>query len=341
MRRSSPHYDGTMATVSAIVPATNDPASLDRCLAAIGGAESPPEEVIVVGPPLMPTAAHARNRGAEEANGQILVFVDSDVEVHSDVFRRFRSAFESDPSLAAVFGSYDDSPDGDGTVSAFRNLLHHHVHQTSGGLVKTFWTGLGAVRRDAFVAAKGFNTDLEWLEDIDFGARVAREGGRIELDPEIQGKHLKTMTLRQMVRTDFAHRAIPWTRLLLAGRAPTDQLNLGWRHRASAVACIAAVGALLMRRPLPALAAVGSFVALNRPFYSLLLRRRGASQAAVGVGLHAVHHVTAVAAVPVGVCAHMWATRDGGPNPRRQGGLDTSADGSGPPIRQETEIDIE
>jgi Glycosyl transferase family 21 len=297
-----------MASVWAIVPATNDPSTLDRCLTAIRAAEAAPEEVIVVGPPLMPTAAHARNRGAEQAKGDILVFIDSDVEVHSDVFVRIRSAFEHDPELAAVFGSYDADPNGSGTVSDFRNLLHHYVHQSSPGLVGTFWTGLGAVRRETFVAAGGFNTDLPWMEDINFGWRVTAAGERVRLDPSLQGKHLKAISFGEMVKTDFSHRAIPWLTLLLEGRAPSDELNLGWRHRASAGACLIAVASLATRRPAVAGVAGATFVALNAPFYRLLLQHRGAPHAVAGIGLHAVHHLTAVAAVPVAVAGHLMRT---------------------------------
>ena len=37
-----------MTRLSAIVPATNEPATLDRCVAAIRSAEESPEEVIIV-----------------------------------------------------------------------------------------------------------------------------------------------------------------------------------------------------------------------------------------------------------------------------------------------------
>ena len=54
-------------------------------------------------------------------------------------------------------------------------------------------------------------------------------------------------------------------------------------------------------RPLQTVAGVAGLVALNRDFYELLLRRQGPTTAIVGVGLHALHHVTGAAAVPVGL----------------------------------------
>ena len=75
----------------------------------------------------------------------------------TDAARLFAQVFATEPDVSAVFGSYDASPPARGIVSEYRNLLHHYVHQTSGGLATTFWAGLGAVRREAFVAVDGFD----------------------------------------------------------------------------------------------------------------------------------------------------------------------------------------
>src|SRR5581483_8555183 len=174
-------------TLSAIVPATNAPPTLEACRDAIQAADEAPEELIVVLEGAGP--ADARNRGAARATGDVLVFVDADVVVHGDAFARIRRAFE-DPSLVALFGSYDDRPAAPGTVSVFRNLLHHHVHQSGAGPATTFWAGLGAVRRDAFEAVGGFDAErylVPSVEDIDLGTRLVAAGRRIELDPSVQG----------------------------------------------------------------------------------------------------------------------------------------------------------
>jgi len=320
-------------TLSAVVPATDAPATLSRVRAAIESATELPEELLIVDRPREAGAAEARNIGARRARGDVLVFVDADVEVHPDVFARIRAAFEIDPRLAAVFGSYDDSPAAPGVVSGFRNLLHHYVHQQSGGDATTFWAGLGAIRRDVFVAVGGFDErmDRDWIslfrrssvEDIELGMRLAAAGWRIVLDPSIQGRHLKAWNLRSSVATDLFGRGVPWVVLLLRSRSSTTALNLGWKHRLSAATAFTLAVALAGRRPRLAVAAAGSLVALNRPFYTLLLRRRGPLEAAAGVGLHTLHHLTGVAAVPLGIAAHLFeqcrpqAFKQAGPKQRR------------------------
>jgi len=296
-----------MPALSVVVPATDRPPTLHHCTAALQRAGA--TEVVVVDAPARLPVCEARNAGARSARCDVLVFVDADVEVHPDALRRIEAAFTADPGLTAVFGSYDDAPPRGGAVAAFRNLLHHHVHQRSAGPARTFWSGLGAVRRDAFLAAGGFDAarfPLPSVEDIDLGARLTAGGARIVLDPAIQGTHLKAWTLRSMVVTDFARRGVPWVALQLRSRGPgSTVLNLGWRHRISAGVCAAGLVAALARRPVAALAALAALLGLNRDFYALLARRRGTGEAMLGVGLHALHHLTAVASVPFGIAGHL------------------------------------
>jgi GT2 family glycosyltransferase len=294
-------------TVSVVIPATNGPPTLPRCIEAMRSGSTPPDELVVVSEPPGASPAAARNEGALRARGEVLVFVDADVLVHPDALARIEAAFDADAGLTAVFGSYDDRPEAPGVVSAFRNLLHHHVHQCARGPAQTFWAGLGAVRRDAFLAAGGFD-ELQFprssIEDVELGMRLTTAGARIDLDPGVQGTHLKAWSLGEMVRTDFARRGVPWVRLLLRRREVPSGLNLGWRHRASAVASVLGLVGVVARRPAPVAAGALLLVALNGSFYALLLRRRGPSQAAAGIGLHALHHLVSAAALPAGALTH-------------------------------------
>lgn len=302
-----------MTTLSVVVPATDAPPTLQRCLDALAASHDQPDEVVVVADRGL-SASAARNRGAAQATGDVVVFVDADVEVHLEALGRIRRTLDAEPRLRAVFGSYDDSPAHRSVVSAFRNLLHHHVHHRSAGPAETFWTGLGAVRRDVFLAVGGFDEARyphPSIEDIELGDRLRAAGHAVALDPAIQGTHLKVWTLRSMVATDFTRRAVPWVSLQVRERRLSGTLNCGWRHRLSAAATVlAVVAAALALVPLVA-AGVAALVGLNAGFYALLLRRLGPAQAAAGVALHGLHHLVAVAAVPVGIVVGLRAPAAG------------------------------
>jgi GT2 family glycosyltransferase len=299
-----------MPSISVVIPATDGRQTVERCLIALHDAVDAPEEIILVDEPAALGPAAARNVGARRAAADLIVFVDSDIEVHADAFQRIRAAFDEDPELVAVFGSYDDDPRAEGLVSGFRNLLHHHVHHSGGGSASTFWAGLGAIRRDEFLGVGGFDEhrfSYPSVEDIELGMRLAARGKRIVLDPAIQGKHLKRWTLASMVRTDLLRRGAPWVQLLVDRSANSTTLNLGWRHRASAAASVCCIAALLARKPKLAGAALSVLFCLNTDFYVLLYKKRGFRQAAAGVPLHLLHHLVSVVAVPLGVSQHLRA----------------------------------
>lgn len=170
----------------------------------------------------------ARNRGARAARAPVLVFVDADVCVHPDALRRLLDVLAHRTDLTALFGSYDVCPPSPSLVSQYRNLLHAYVHHRDAGEAVTFWTGLGAVRRDAFLSVGGFD-EGERIDDVELGYRLSAEGHRILLDPAIQGTHLKRWTLFDVIRTDVRDRGVPWVRLLLRQRHRVGRPTLSVR----------------------------------------------------------------------------------------------------------------
>lgn len=260
------------------------------------------DEVIALkGKPRGP--GYARNRGAEVARGEVLVFVDADVRVHGDTLERFLEVLEEEPDVAAVFGAYDDRPPGPGFVSAYRNLLHHLNHVRNPGEAETFWAGCGAVRRDVFEQVGCYD---EWhfsrpqIEDIELGRRIRRAGHRILLRPDIRATHLKRWSLGAVLRTDLVSRGIPWMRLVLQeGESDASRtLNLSARHRW----CVALVGLAALTVPTAlvfgtlwplavAFLALGVVTALNLDFYDLVRRRKGWVGLLFAVPLHLLHYL--------------------------------------------------
>jgi hypothetical protein len=124
--------------------------------------------------------------------------------------------------------------------------------------------------------------------------------------PEVQGRHLKRWTLRAMLSSDFRDRAIPWTKLLIRTRQVPATLNLGWRHRISAVTVLTTpIAAALTMQSLALLAGLLAMVLVNRRFYGDLARHGGAKLAMLGIALHVVHHASAILALPFGAASHL------------------------------------
>jgi len=296
---------GPTLTLAAIVPATDDPPTLERVRAALEAGTRKPDQLIVQREGAGPAAA--RNRAAAESKADVLVFVDSDVEVHGDALELIERRFNADPGLAALFGAYDDSPADPGLPSQYRNLLHHHVHAGAAGEAETFWAGLGAIRRERFEEAGGFDANRypqPSVEDIELGMRLRSGGARIALDPQIRGRHLKRWTPLSIARTDFARRGVPWAGLLLQEGSGSTTLNLGWRRRASAMTSVALLASLCARRPRLAAGTLATSLVLDRDLYALLLRRGGPKLLLAGIPLHQLHQLCAAASVPAAVVLH-------------------------------------
>ncbi|MFN7987388.1 MAG: glycosyltransferase family 2 protein [Thermoanaerobaculia bacterium] len=321
------------AATSVVIPAHRADESLRACLASVAACRPPAGEVIVVadgeapgcaalaaerGARTLVTAggegpAVARNLGAREATGAVVLFLDADVVVPPDLVGRVARIFGEEPGLDGVFGSYDAAPAARGAVSAFRNLLHHHVHQTSRPEAFSFWSGCGALRRSVLLESGGFDEGYRRpsVEDIELGARLVRDGRRIRLDRSLQVKHLKRWRLPAMVVADVRDRALPWTALILREKRLPSDLNLRHRHRLSTAAVLALVAALSATPALPRLGpavAAASFlvlVAANLPFYRLLTALRGPGFLAAAVPLHALHYLCGALGFAAGLARHV------------------------------------
>jgi hypothetical protein len=310
---------GRRVGVSIIVPVHNGARELPESLSALVASAAPDDEILVVDDASTDTTAAvasalgvqvfrlaqnagpaaARNYGAAQAHGDVLLFVDADVIVASDVVGRIRRILDEDSSLAAVFGSYDAYPRAPGLVAQYRNLLHHYTHQQGNRDACTFWAGLGAVRRPIFLAIGGFDGSRfprPSIEDIELGHRLRQAGYRIRLAPQLQGTHLKQWTLWSMIKTDITCRALPWARLILASGAVPEDLNLRTSQRLSAVltavALLTPVLLLLEVRPelwIISLSSLLGAIGLNRRFYALLWRCGGLRLVIGSVPLHLLY----------------------------------------------------
>ncbi len=330
-------------SVSVVVPVYNGAGFLDRCLTSLRLSDTDDFECIVVddgstdssaavaarhGATVLPLdsrggPAHARNRGADLARGEVLLFLDADVCPHPDTVRRMSDHLASNPQAQAVMGSYDDAPADPHFVAQYKNLLHHFVHQQSRTDAWTFWAGCGAVRRSAFQQIGGFDESYArpCIEDIELGMRMHARGWRLDLNPTIQVTHLKRWTVANLLRTDIRDRAIPWLLLMLRRRSMPADLNVTLRHRISVAITNLTLLALLVSLVAPPLrgavatASLGTMfalVGLNADFYTFLRRKRGLWFTVRALPLHWLYYLYCGLAVVVALAQYAIQEKLGG-----------------------------
>lgn len=314
--------------VSVIVPAFNAARTIARCLSDLFASDYPRLEVLVVDDastddtrercvalrcrvirqPSNRGAAACRNLGAREARGEILCFVDADVAVRPDAIRHLADSLRDPGRAAAVIGRYTAAQEVTGFFSVYQNLFTLFNHERSGDEVGWFWTALGAVRADVFLATGGFNERYRTpsAEDVEFGYGLADRGYRIRYDRRVEAVHLHRHTLRSLLRNSFIRGAalveLGWR------MRPKDRFAHGFSDRRNLYALVAAAaltiavgGAVTSPRwAVPALAAAAVFVLANLPFYRFACRQQGPGFAGKAVVLQYLVYLTVGAAAALG-----------------------------------------
>jgi GT2 family glycosyltransferase len=358
-----PQCETTHPEITIIIPVHNSGYSLHQCLDALTVPSGVSTEILVVddhstdesrtiaekfGVTLLSNErqlgpAAARNLAAKTAKGSILLFVDADVVVSPQTVESVAATFSRCPNLAAIFGSYDDSPLCKNVVSQYKNLMHHYIHQVANSDAVTFWTGLGAIRKDVFFRIGGFDEQrypYPSIEDVELGYRLKKAGHKIFLDKNLQGKHLKRWTLRSVVEVDVLRRAIPWTQLMLETGNIPDDLNFRSSDRLSAglVALLMLASPLLLIRILYSAAGLGVLWAawilllcivlfLNRRAYGFLWSRKGLLFTAAGMALHFGYYAYSAAVFAITWSMFHWRRlfTTGHSEPSRSAALVSSA----------------
>jgi GT2 family glycosyltransferase len=289
--------------LSVVIPVHNGGDDLQKCLEALMHSTRLPDELIIIDDastdrsaqlaakfgtvvvsqnhhPIGP--ARARNLGAAQSQGDVLLFLDADVMVHTNTLALVEDYFTEHPEIHALFGSYDDHPPHRNWVSLYKNLLHHFVHHQSQKEASSFWTGIGAIRTDVFLRLGGFASSYSRpsIEDIELGVRLKAAGYRIYLCSDVQVTHLKRWTLQSLLRTDILDRAIPWTRLIYStSRLPAD-LNLDWKSRLSALCVWGLIFSFILAAWFPfawigVVAVIGFLITSNISLYRFFYERGG------------------------------------------------------------------
>ncbi len=185
--------------------------------------------------------AEARNAGVAGRSSEVVAFVDADVVVEPEALARLRAPVRRRPGPRRRVRQLRRRPAAPGAVSRFRNLLHHHVHTTSAGPGGDL---LGRARRGPPRGVRGrrrlrrraLRRRRRWRTSSS-GCGCAR-AGRLDRarpgDPRHAPEALDA-ALDGRAPTSL-RRGRPLDAAAARGGRGLGALNLGWRHRLSALA---------------------------------------------------------------------------------------------------------
>ncbi len=182
-------------SLSFIIPVYNDQDNIARCLRSITALHGfePDDEVIILdngstdgthqilhqlGFPFEVIehlhVSALRNRGARMAKGDLLAFVDSDVELFPEWLENSMAAL-CDPTMVAA-GCFPEVPNEATWVQQAWDI-HQRGRQPSTPFPIDWLPSMNLiVRRVAFQSIEGFNENLETAEDVDLCYRLANHG---------------------------------------------------------------------------------------------------------------------------------------------------------------------
>ena len=149
-------------------------------------------------------SGNSRNVGARLANGKILLFLDSDVEIRKDSLMLLNKKYNSKKDNVAIQGVYSHSPDyikksTQYLQSYFCYYLFSAVEKRK--YAETICTSFFSIKKKVFFNLNGFDSKFKNAnaEDAEFGIRLIKSGYKVPFERKISVIHHTSFGLWQFI----------------------------------------------------------------------------------------------------------------------------------------------
>jgi len=211
--------------ISIIIPVYNSSLTLKECLEAIFNSNFKNFEVIVISDNSTDNSvgiakqhqckiielsenkgpAFARNEGAKISEGDILLFVDSDVIIKKDALNYLSEKFLQN-EIDAIQGIYSHEPTYKSIVTQYQMSYNcYYIWPENKKYASTLSTCCLAIRKKIFLNLKGFNVNFKRpsAEDEEFGYFLIDKGYKILILRELNVEHRVNYNLKHFIKKKF------------------------------------------------------------------------------------------------------------------------------------------
>ena len=168
--------------------------------------------------------AKARNRGVSEARGQLILFIDDDVEPTPELISQHLASHEEpDVVVLGPLASLDHYAqpwvawEQAKLEAQYASMLRGDWEPT----FRQFWTGNASVAKHHIEAAGGFDPSFLRAEDVELGRRLHERGLKFRFNPRARGLHHAE---RSLPAWEAMHRSYGALEVKIFGGADADEL---------------------------------------------------------------------------------------------------------------------
>ena len=307
--------------VSIIIIAHNRQELFDRCLNAVEACEMEfSKEIVVVDdrstPPLkvtsenvrlfssdhLPGPSGARNKGATEAVGSYLFFIDSDIEVDTKGVLELYTSVRAQ-NIDAVFGMFALKKQNrrGNFYSEYKNMVLHYKALCTSKKSFLINTSIFAIKKDLWRDIGGFNEESQIGEDIEIGQALRKHRKVVFLNKNIRAIHNKSFSgIKELLVYHFSN-VVNGVQILMSGKDSKDPAQHNQlRFKLSLVLTPLIALAVMLTALIPTMtnfavlcSLVSLFYFLNRNMTYLFYCERGVNFSIRGLGMYYLESLVA------------------------------------------------
>jgi glycosyltransferase involved in cell wall biosynthesis len=169
--------------------------------------------------------ARARNAGVERASGEIVLFIDDDVEPVPELIAEHLRLHAAEPNIV-VIGPLASLPHYEQPWVAWEQAKVEAQYRAMergdwAPTFRQFWTGNASLARAHILGAGGFDPSYLRAEDVELGVRLKDRGLSFRFNPAARGLHFAERSLASWERV---HESYGKAEVEIFGKLGPDEL---------------------------------------------------------------------------------------------------------------------